>query len=147
MPLIAAGQHRPAADDMAGMFSRAAAIIIAGLILSQLVIEHEPVELVRHRHRLDRIGDQLAAGQRVVHPGVAHGDAVADADGRELDGRAARPLDARLHRLGDGVQVHVPGDDLVLGVDHADQRAVQLLIRQPQRVEQAAMRRRAAAPS
>ena len=51
--------------------------------------EHQGVEGVGQGHRLDGVGDELAAGQRVVHARVVHGDAVADAHDAELEGHAA----------------------------------------------------------
>ena len=61
-------------------------------------------------------------------PDVPHGDPVANADGGELHGGAAGHADARLHMLGDGAQVDVPRDDLVVGVDDPDQGACDLLV-------------------
>jgi hypothetical protein len=51
---------------------------------------------------------------------MAHGDAVADADGGDEDGGAARHLDTSLDRIGDLVQIHVAGDDLAVSGYHAD---------------------------
>ena len=48
------------------------------------------VAMAAHRE-LDRVGDDLAADQRGLHPGMAHGDAVGHGDGGELARRAAAP--------------------------------------------------------
>ncbi len=84
--------------------------------------------------------DQVTGDQGVFHAHMAHGDAVAHGDGGELDGGAAGGADAGLDGLGDLVQVHVAGDDLVVGADHADQGALQLLLGVAQGIEQAAVR-------
>ena len=101
--------------------------------------EHQAVKGVGIGHDLHGVGNVLPGGQGVEHALVVHGDAVADADGRELDGGAAGHADAGLHRLGDLVQVHVAGNDLIFGADHADDRPVQFLLGQAQGPEQGAM--------
>ena len=90
-------------------------------------------------HGLGGVGDEIPGDQGVFHADVAHGDAVAHGDGREHDGGAPRHADARLHRLYNLVQIHVTGDDLVLGGHNADEGAVQLLLGVPQRIEQGAV--------
>ena len=77
---------------------------------------------------LEAVGDGLARDEAVVHAVVVHGDAVADADGRDLDGHAAGHVDAGLHSLGDLVEVVVAGDDVVAGVEDGDERALHLLV-------------------
>ena len=47
------------------------------------------VEALGVHHRLDRVGDDLAAHERRPHALVAHRDAVAHRDGGELDREAA----------------------------------------------------------
>ncbi len=63
-----------------------------------------------------------------MHAVVVHGDAVAHADGRDLEGDAAGEVDACLHGLGDLVEVVVAGDDVVAGVEDRDERAVHLFV-------------------
>ena len=89
--------------------------------------QDEAIEARSHRNGLDRIGDELAARERVLHARVAHGDAVADTDGGELKGRAACCCDAELRSLGDFAQVDVARDDLVEGIADADQRLLEVL--------------------
>ena len=76
---------------------------------------------MRPGHDLHRVGDDLAAHQRVVHAFVVHGQAVAHADDVELQRDAAGLVDPVLDLLGDGAQVHVPGDQLVERVGHPDE--------------------------
>ena len=72
---------------------------------------------------------------------MAHGDAVADADGRDEDGGAACHLDACLDGVGDLIQIHVAGDDLAVGAHHTDEGAVQLFRGVAQGVKQASVGR------
>ena len=71
---------------------------------------------------------------------MAHSDAVADTDGGDEDGGAACHAHTSLDGIGDLIQMGVAGDDLAVGGNNADQRAVQLLRRVAQRIEQAAVR-------
>ena len=71
---------------------------------------------------------------------MAHGDAVAHANGGDQDGRAACHLNAGLDGIGDLVQIHMAGHDLAVGTHHADQRALQLFLGVAQCIEQASVR-------
>ena len=103
-----------------------AAISMPGTILSQLGMQIMPSKQWACDHRLDAVGDQLAAGQRVLHAGVAHGDAVVDADGVELEGHAAGLAHGLLDDAADLVQVDVAGDDVGVGVADGDERLVEV---------------------
>ena len=67
---------------------------------------------------------------------MAHGDAVTHGNGGKLHGGTAGGPDAGLDGLGDLVQVHVTGNDLVIGTDHADEGPLQLLLGVAQGVKQ-----------
>ncbi len=136
---MAPGHHRPAADENGGQVQPRGGHQHARHDLVAVGDEDQPVEGVAHRHHLHRIGDQFAAGQGESHPGMAHRDPVADADGVEGQRRAARHPHAGLDRLLDAVEVDVTGHDVVVGVDHADQRAVELLRRQARGIKKAPM--------
>ena len=63
-----------------------------------------------------------------MHALVVHGDAVAHADGVDLQRGAARHAHAGLDGVGDLLEVKVPRDDLVLGGDYGHERPVELLV-------------------
>jgi hypothetical protein len=71
-------------------------------------------------HVLDGIRDELAGGERVEHPVVAHGDAVIHRDGVELLGDAAGGLDLAGDELAQILQVHVARHELRERVHHRD---------------------------
>ena len=138
---MASGQHGAAADDdcrdidASGSHEHARHDFIA-------VGDHDQsVEGVAVGDGFDGVADELAAGQRVFHAVVAHGDAVADADGRKFDRRTAGGGDAQLDGFGDVPQVHVAGDDFVKGVDHANQRLLQVFVAVAHGVKQGAVGR------
>ena len=129
------GQHGAAGAEDGGDVHPGGGHEQAGHILVAVGDHHQTVELVGHGHGLGGVGDEVPGDQGILHAHVAHGDAVAHGDG----GGAAGGADAGLHGLGDLVQVHVAGDDLVIGADHADQGALQLLLGIAQGIEQGAV--------
>ena len=131
--------HRSAADEDRGDVAAHGAHQHAGHDLVAVGDADHAVEAVGADHRLDRVGDQLAAGQRELHPLVAHGDAVVDADGVEDERHAARLADALLDELADLVEVDVAGDDVDVAVADGDERFVEIVVRQSGGAEQASM--------
>ncbi len=77
-------------------------------------------------HVLDAVGDQIAGGQRVEHPAVAHRDAVVDGDRVELDTPAAGGVDHLLHPLSDVVEVDVTRYELGEAVGDRDDRLLEV---------------------
>ena len=82
---------------------------------------HDAVEHVAARHQFDGIGDHLAAHEGCLHALGAHGDAVGDDDGVELEGCAAGLAHPPLHVRRQIPQVVVAGPDLRPRVGDADQ--------------------------
>ena len=111
-----------------------------GTIFVAVGHEDQAVQLVGHEHGLDAVADELAGGEGILHAHMAHGDAIADTNGRDEDGRTACRLDTGLDRIGDLIQIHVAGHDLAVGADHADEGALQLFGGVAQGVKQAAVR-------
>ncbi len=71
---------------------------------------------------------------------VMHGQAVADADDPELQGRAAGQAHTGGRGLGDFIQVDVTRDEFIKGIGNADEWPVYLLIRQAHGFEKRPMR-------
>jgi len=86
------------------------------------------VSAVAIDHVFDRIGDQVARGQRIEHAGVTHGDAVIDGDGVEFLGDTAGRFDLARHQLPQILEVHVPRHELGEGVHHGDDRLAEITI-------------------
>ena len=118
----AAGLHRPAADEDRRDVAADGAHQHAGDDLVAVGNADHPVEAMGLDHRLDAVGDQLAAGERILHALVAHGDAVVDADRVEDKRRAAGLADALLNELADLVEVDVTGNDVHVAVADGDER-------------------------
>ena len=112
----------PPLTKIVGMLQRTARHQHAGHDLVAVGDADHAVEAVGAEHRLDRVGDQLAAGQRELHALVAHGDAVVDADGVEDERHAAGLADALLDELADLVEVDVAGNDVDVAVADGDER-------------------------
>ena len=102
---------------------------------------HQGVKGMGHGHDLHRIGNDLAAGQGILHALVVHGQAIADPDGPEGDGGASGDADPGFHRFQNLVKMDMTGDDLVVGVRNADQGPADLLVGIAHGLEQGTMRR------
>ena len=124
-----------------GTLRRIIAIIMPGRRLVAAGHGDQRVVAVAAHGELDRVGDDVAAGQRRLHAGMAHGHAVGDGDGGEFARRAAVGGDALLDRLRLALQRDVAGRGLVPGRRHADQRLVNLLAGEAHGIEVRAMRR------
>ena len=133
------GQHGAAGDKDGGDIDAGGGHEQAGHVFIAVGDHNQAVELVGHGHGLGGVGDQVAGDQGIFHAHMAHGDAVAYGDGGELHGGAAGGADAGFDGFGDLVQIHVAGNDFVIGADHADQRALQLFLGVSQSVEQGAV--------
>ncbi len=88
---------------------------------------------MRVHHVLHRVGDQLAAGQRVEHAAVPHRDAVVHRDGVELLGDRAGLLDRLRHDLAHVAQVHVAGHELGERVGDGHDRLAEVVVGHPGR--------------
>ena len=96
----------------------------------------DAIEAMRAQHGLYRIGDQFAAGQAHLHPVMAHGDAVADRDGIELEGHASRRADLFLDELIDRPQMAMAGNDVGVRRANRDEGLAQILALHPRREEE-----------
>ena len=84
----------------------------AGRDLVAIGDAHQRIGAVRVHHVLDRVGNDVAAGQGIQHAVVAHGDAVVHRNGVELLGHTTCFLDLAGHQLAQILQVHMAGDKL-----------------------------------
>ena len=139
-PGLMAGEHGAAGDEHRGDVHAQRAEQHAGDDLVAVGDAHGRIEGMALDGALEAVGDGFARHERVMHAVVVHGDAVAHADGGDLEGHAASHVDAGLHGFADLIEVVVTGDDVVAGVEHRDKRALQLLVGQAVGLEQAAVR-------
>ncbi len=86
----------------------------------------QTIEAMRRNHRLDAVGDQLPRRQREMHSGMAHRDAVVDADGVELERHPARGSHRVLDHPGKPLQVRVTRHDVHVRIAHRDERLVEV---------------------
>ena len=139
LPVKMPGQHRAAAAHNARDVEPHRRHDHAGHDLVAVGHQHQAVQLVGDGHRLDAVGDQLAAGEAVLHADVAHRDAVADPDRGDEDGGAPGHPHPGLDRLGQLVEMDMAGHDLAVGADHPDQRAVEFFLGKAAGVKEAAV--------
>ena len=136
---ITASQHGAAGTDNGGHIHAHSGHDHAGNDLIAVGHQNQAVQLVGHKHGLHTVADQLAGGEGVLHADMAHGNAIANTDGRNQHRGAARHADACLDGIGQLIQVHMAGNDLTVSRNHADQRAFQLFRGVAQGIEQAAV--------
>ena len=131
-----ARQHGAAADEHGGHVDSGRSHQKAGHVLVAVGHHHQGVELVSQCHTLGGIRDQVPGHQGILHAHVAHGDAVADRDGREHHRGAARHGHAQLHRFHDLIQVHVSGYNFIIRTHNAHHGLFHLFRRHAEGVEQ-----------
>ena len=78
------------------------------------------VGTVRIDHVLNRVGNQVAGGQTVEHPVVAHGNTVIYGNGVEFLGDTARGFDLPRYQLPQILEVHMARHELGKGVHHGN---------------------------
>ena len=111
---------------MAGMFTVAAAMRQAGVVLSQPVGQHDAVERIAVEHL-----DEAEIGEVAVERGGRPLAGLLDRMDGELEGDAAGGGDALAHALGELEMVAVAGREVRAGLGDADDRlaGLQLLAR------------------
>ena len=134
-----AGQHGAAADKNRGHVEPGRSHEQAGDVFIAVGHHHQGVQGVGHSHSLGGVGNEIPGDQGVFHALMAHSQAVAHRDSRKHNGGAAGHGNAGFHSLHDFIQVHVAGNNVILGADHADQRTLQFLFGKSQGVEQGAV--------
>ena len=102
---------------------------------------HEAVKPLAAHDRLDRVGDDLARHQGVLHPLRSHRDAVGDRDGVEDDRLAAGLVDPLRHAHRELVDVHVARRDHGPRRGHPHLRLLEVLLLEARRVQHPAARR------
>ena len=131
-----AGHHRAARNKDGGQVEPGCCHQQAGDVLVTVGHHDQSVKGVGHGHGFGRVGNQVPGHQGVLHTGMAHGDTVADGDGGKDNGGAASHGDTGLDGFDNLIQVHMSGDNVILGTDNAHQRAVQFLPGHAQGMEQ-----------
>ena len=119
--LYMAGQHGAAADKHGGNIDPGRCHQKSRHILIAVGNHHQCVKLMGDGHTLRGIRDQIPGYQGVLHANVAHGNPVADRNGREHHRGASPHGHAQLHRLHDLVQIHMARHNLIVGADNAHQ--------------------------
>ena len=111
-----------------------------GYVLVAVRNHDKSVKLMRFRHTLGGIRDQIARDQGILHSLMSHCDSIADSDRRENPRNAAGHRDAHPDSVDNLVKVHMAGDNLIVGAHDSDQRPLHLFLRQPQGIEQRSVR-------
>ena len=133
-------QHRTSADKYRGNIQTGRCHQKPRHILVTVWNHHQPVKLMGQSHTFRRVGNQISCHQRILHPHMSHGNAVADRNGREHNRRSSCHCHTLLDCLYDLIQVHMSWNNLIIRADHPYQRPCQLLLRITQGPEQRSCR-------
>ena len=139
--LVAAGEHGPAAHNYRRDVQPGRRHQHPGDDLVAVGDQHQGVESMAVGHSFDAVRHQFPAGQGILHPVMAHSDAVANADSREFNRGAAVFQHTIFYSFGDPVQIHMAGNDLILGIADPDQGLLQFIFCISHRIEQRAVSR------
>ena len=120
------GQHTARREEHTGLIERRGGHEHTGHDLVAGAQEHQTVEAVSARHRLNAAGDQVARGQDEVHP-LALRHAVAGGGNVELRRRTAGRPHALLDVAHQLLESAVPRVDVRKGIDDADDGLFQVL--------------------
>ncbi len=123
-----AGFHRAAGDEHHRDIQAQGSHQHAGGDLVAVGDADNGVGAVGIDHVLDRVGDDFAAGQRIEHAVVTHGDTVVDCDGVEFLGDTAGLLDFPRDQLAQILQVNVARHELGEGVGDGDDRLLEVFV-------------------
>ena len=120
---------------MVGRLSRAAAMMVPGIFLSQPGSETLPSYHCGAHDGLNGVSNQVSRKQRSFHALGAHGDAIGDADG--VEDQADQPGVGRtdLDLLGQLIEVHVTGVAFPAHAGNADLWFLHVLVGQAHAVE------------
>ena len=92
-------------------------------------------------HTLGGVGDQISRHQGILHSHMAHGDTVADRDGRKYHRDAPRLGNTHLYGVDNLIQVHMSRHDLIVGTHDSHHGFLHLFLGKSKGVKQAAVRR------
>ena len=102
----------------------------AGHILVAAAHGDQTIHALAEGHHLNGVGDNFPADQGCLHALGAHGYAVADGNGAELEGGAAGLPDTLFDGVGEPVQVDVAGGHVAGQVGDGDEGLVQVILGQ-----------------
>ena len=105
----AAGAHRTVVDEHRGLVHACERHQRGRHRLVATDNTHQPVEIMRMNHQLDRVGDHLARDQRRPHTGGSLRLVVGNRDRVEAKRKAARSGHATAHAVGELALVEVAG--------------------------------------
>jgi len=113
--------HRATADHEGGDVGSECAHEHAGNDLVAVGDADQGVKAVGLDHGFHTVSNNFPTGERVLHPSMTHGNAVADADGVEFKGDAAGLSDGFLDKFSHFVEMNMAGNDFIKRVADSDE--------------------------
>ena len=133
-------KHRAAAHEDRRYIKTSRGHEQAGNIFVTVRDADHRVELVGHNEGFRGIRDQISRDEGILHAGMTHCNAVAYSDRGNQHRESAGLGYAQLDCFGDLVEVHMPGNDFIVGTDHCNERLFHLFLRHAERIPQRSVR-------
>ncbi len=140
VPPLGTGLDRAAVDEDRGAIQARHGHGATRHVLVATTDGHESIEALGRHDCFDRVGDDLARRQGIVHARRAHRDAVRHGDRVEQHAFATRLVRAFDGGLRQPVNVHVAGCHHAPGGGHADLALAEILLAEPHRAQHGAAR-------
>ena len=134
------GQHGTSGYEDSGEIQTACRHQQTGNILVTVGHHHQCIKLMSDGHTLGGVSNQVSGNQGILHSHMSHGDTVADSDCGEHNGNTAGLCHAQLYRIHDLIDIHMTGNDLIVGADDSHHRLSHLFCGKSKSIEQTSCR-------
>ncbi len=122
------GFHRSATDEHHRNVQPHRRVQHAGRDLVAIADTDHRIGAMGIDHVFDTVGNDLARGQGIEHPVMAHGDAVIHGNGVEFLGNTARRFDLARDKLAQILKVDMAGHELGKAVHDRDDRLAEIAV-------------------
>ena len=140
LPLDMASQHRAAADKYGRYVDSGSCHQQARNVLVAVWNHNQCIEMMRQCHTFGGIGNQVSGYEGVFHADMSHCNAVADCNCREDNRCAACHSNAHLDCFYDFINVHVTGNNFVVGRNDSNERTFHFFFGHSQGIKKRALR-------
>ena len=123
-----AGQHRTAGNKYCRNVQSGSSHQKSRYILITVGNHNKTVKTMGNSHTFCGICDQISCYKRVFHSNVSHGNTIAYSNCREHNRRTAGHSYTKLYSLCDFIQIHMSGNNFIVGTNNTDQRAFTLFL-------------------
>ena len=125
--LYMASQHGTAAYKNSGNIHSCGCHQQTGNIFITVGNHNQRIKLMCQRHTFGGICDQISGNQRVFHTNMTHGNTVTYCNSGKHNGGTSCHSYAQLYSLSNLIQIHVTGNNFIIGTNNTNQGFFQFL--------------------